>query len=142
MDFWSAAKSAFGKYASASGRSCRSEFWYFFLLCVIVDTIARLLDVSLTRPDLIEPLKDLYGFFGGPFEMIWGIFAFLPSIAVGIRRLHDIDLAGWWLLLSLIPIIGVVILIVLWSRKGTAGLNHFGENPLHQADQGASQWPI
>lgn len=51
---------------------------------------------------------------------------FIPSLSVSVRRLHDIDRTGWWLLLGLIPILGWIVLIVFACQKGTAGANRFG----------------
>ncbi len=57
----------------------------------------------------------------------------IPTIAVGIRRLHDIDKSGWWLLIGLVPFVGGLILIYFFVQKGTTGPNQFGEDPLPQA---------
>jgi uncharacterized membrane protein YhaH (DUF805 family) len=54
----------------------------------------------------------------------------IPSIAVKVRRLHDINFSGWWVLLGLIPIVGNIALLILYIRRGTKGLNRFGEDPL------------
>jgi uncharacterized membrane protein YhaH (DUF805 family) len=53
----------------------------------------------------------------------------LPNIAVGIRRLHDIDRTGWWLLLALFPVVGTIVLIVFYATRGTPGPNRFGDVP-------------
>jgi len=53
----------------------------------------------------------------------------IPSIAAGIRRLHDTDRSGWWLLIAFIPLIGVIVLLVFFVSGGTAGANRFGEDP-------------
>jgi hypothetical protein len=58
-----------------------------------------------------------------------GIFL-LPGIAVGVRRLHDVDRSGWWLLLAFIPLVGTIILIVWFCTRGTPGPNRFGPDPL------------
>jgi len=61
---------------------------------------------------------------------IASLATFLPSLAVGIRRLHDRDQTGWWILLGLIPVIGWIILIVWFCMRGTVGPNRFGPDPL------------
>ena len=66
----------------------------------------------------------------GPIALVWGLVNVLPGLAVGARRLHDIDKAGWWLLIGLIPLIGGIILIVWFATKGTLGANRFGEDQL------------
>jgi uncharacterized membrane protein YhaH (DUF805 family) len=53
----------------------------------------------------------------------------LPSIAVGVRRLHDIDKSGWWLLIGFVPILGMIVLIIFAVRPGTEGPNRFGPAP-------------
>ncbi len=65
-----------------------------------------------------------------PFSPIWGLATFLPSLAMGVRRLHDTDRSGWWWLLSFIPLIGIIVLIVFWCSEGTRGPNRFGPDPL------------
>ena len=61
---------------------------------------------------------------------IWSLATFLPSLAVGIRRLHDTDRSGWWWLISFIPLIGIIVLIVFWCSAGIPGSNRFGPDPL------------
>jgi len=58
------------------------------------------------------------------------VVLFLPGLALGIRRLHDLDRNGWWILLALIPIVGLIILIIWFCTKGTEGPNRFGPNRL------------
>ena len=60
---------------------------------------------------------------------IYVLAIMLPNIAVGIRRLHDIDKSGWWLLVGLIPLVGSIWLIVLFATEGNTGENQFGEDP-------------
>lgn len=62
-------------------------------------------------------------------SIIYSLGILLPSIAVAIRRLHDTERSGWWLLLSLIPIIGTIVIIVFLCQNGTAGANRFGADP-------------
>lgn len=118
MDFWSAVKSVFGKYVTFKGRSCRSEYWYFYLFYAIVSVIAQVVDKAILGSDI------------GIIGLIWGIATLLPILAVGVRRLHDIDHSGWWLLLGFVPIIGWIVLLIWACTRGTAGPNRFGENPL------------
>ncbi len=61
---------------------------------------------------------------------IWGLAILLPSIGVGVRRLHDLDKSGWWLLLCLIPIIGFLVLLFWFIQQGTRGQNRFGADPV------------
>jgi uncharacterized membrane protein YhaH (DUF805 family) len=65
------------------------------------------------------------GLLGG----IYGLAIIIPSIAVSVRRLHDIDRTGWWVLISLVPVIGTIVLLVFAVLDGTPGENRFGPNP-------------
>ena len=111
MNMIEAVKAGFSKYATFEGRSRRSEYWWFFLFSMI---IALILNV-------ISP-----GLLGG----IWALVTLLPSIAVGARRLHDIDRTGWWLLIGFIPLIGLIVLIVFFTKRGDAMPNRFGLPPI------------
>ncbi|MDT7577550.1 MAG: hypothetical protein QOH17_3883, partial [Pseudonocardiales bacterium] len=65
------------------------------------------------------------GLLGG----LYSLAVLLPSLAVGVRRLHDTDRSGWWLLIGLIPIIGGIVLLVFFVLEGTRGPNRFGADP-------------
>ena len=72
------------------------------------------------------------GQMAGPYGLVVGIFVLaviIPHIAVGIRRLHDTDHSGWWLLMFLLPIIGPIVLLVFFCTEGDQGPNRFGEDP-------------
>jgi uncharacterized membrane protein YhaH (DUF805 family) len=115
MNFQTAVSTCLSKYANFQGRALRSEYWYFVLFLFIVDIVAYLIDM---------------GIFGRP--LLYGLASLallLPSLAVGVRRLHDTDRSGWWLLISFIPLIGAIVLIVWFCTQGTQGPNRFGEEP-------------
>ena len=57
----------------------------------------------------------------------------IPDLAVTVRRLHDTDSSGWWILLALIPLVGLIVLIVWWWQEGSKGYNRFGADPLQPA---------
>lgn len=109
MDFVTAIKTVFGKYAVFNGRALRSEFWYFQLFVVIVQVVLNA---------ILPPLAGVFG-----------LVVLLPGFAVGARRLHDIGRSGWWQLLWVVPVIGVIVLIVWWATKGE-GDNRFGPAPV------------
>jgi uncharacterized membrane protein YhaH (DUF805 family) len=117
MDFGQAIKTCLNKYATFSGRATRSEYWYFFLFLMIVNIVASVLDSTI-----FGDMPVLY--------LIATLVLLIPSIAAGVRRLHDTDKSGWWLLLGLIPVIGAIVLIVFFCQRGTVGTNQFGPNPL------------
>jgi len=116
MNFVEAIKSGFNNYINFSGRAQRSAFWWWVLFINILVWIAVFIDGVV---------------FGGP-SALYGI-AFLaillPTIAVTVRRLHDLDRSGWWLLLALTGIGGIVLLI-WYCMTGTNGPNQYGPNPL------------
>lgn len=70
----------------------------------------------------------------GALGIIYSLGVIIPSLAVGTRRLHDIDRSGWWQLIVLVPFIGVIVLIVLFAKVGNAGDNKYGLDP-------KSTWP-
>jgi uncharacterized membrane protein YhaH (DUF805 family) len=110
------------KYADFSGRSRRKEYWMFYLfsiLCVfgIIALLAVVGSVS-------ETLSGLLGFVA----IIFYIGLLIPSIAVGVRRLHDTDKSGWMMLIGLIPF-GGIVLLVFFCMEGTRGPNQYGPDP-------------
>lgn len=109
-------------YANFSGRASRSEYWLFILFTFIVSFVLVLIDMAAGTYDA----HSRHGLLSGIFSLI----VIIPSLAVGVRRLHDIDKSGWWLFISIIPIIGGIYLFVLNCTKGTEGSNRFGEDPL------------
>lgn len=133
MGFTDAVRSCFGKYVTFSGRAQRSEYWWFALFSIIVVLIGLGIDLAL-NPDLGSVTTTDGGFeaqtTGGPVTLVLYLLILLPSLAVAVRRLHDIDKAGWWLLIGLIPLIGGIILLIWYCTKGTLGPNRFGNDPL------------
>jgi uncharacterized membrane protein YhaH (DUF805 family) len=117
MNFGQAIKTCLNKYATFSGRATRSEYWYFFLFLVIVNIVASVLDSTI-----FGDMPVLY--------LIATLALLVPSIAAGVRRLHDTDKSGWWLLVGLIPVIGTIVLIVFFCQRGSVGTNQFGPDPL------------
>ena len=107
------------KYATFSGRARRKEYWLFYLAWFILAVIAFGIDEVIGSP-VIE-----IGVVG-----IVNVALICPSLAVSVRRLHDTNRRGWWLLMYLIPFIGAIWLIVLFCFKGTEGENRFGPDPL------------
>jgi len=115
MNFTQAVSSGFSNYVNFAGRATRSEYWYWVLFVIVASIVASITDVVLGIR---------------LFKPIFGLAVLLPSIAVGIRRLHDLDRCGWWLLLNFIPLIGAIVLIVWFCSRGTVGANRFGPDPL------------
>ena len=121
MSFTDAVKSCFSKYVTFSGRAPRSEYWFWALFTIGVGVLLRIIDNVLLGAPMASG-----GILGGLFVL----GTFLPAISVAVRRLHDIDRSGWWYWIVLVPIIGIILLIVWFCTKGTAGPNRFGTDPL------------
>lgn len=118
MDFVTAIKTCWAKYATFGGRALRSEYWYFVLFLLIGALVTLMLDMALFPAVEWSPLNSIFS-----------LVTLLPSIAVAARRLHDIDKSGWWQLIVLIPLVGLIIFIIWMCKRGTPGPNRFGEAP-------------
>lgn len=114
------------KYAVFNGRASRSEFWHFAL----VNTIISMALFALKGITGIAALDILY--------FLYWLAVLLPVIGVGIRRLHDTGHSGWWMLIDLIPVIGLIVLIVFWAQEGNFAENQYGPipNPIRPRQDG------
>jgi len=110
------------KYADFSGRASRSEYWWFMLFTTLVNIILMVVDSQLGTFNDAAGM----GMLGGLYTLL----VLLPSIGVQVRRLHDVDRSGWWLLIYLVPIIGFIVIMIFACMKGTSGSNRFGLDPL------------
>src|SRR5215211_3026942 len=89
------------------------EYWYFVLFNIIVSIVLGTIDALLgTRGS---------GMGVGLLSGIYGLAILVPSLAVTVRRLHDIDRSGWWILIALVPLIGTIVLLVFALLEGTPG---------------------
>jgi len=116
MGFVDAVKAFYKNYFDFSGRASRSEYWWAYLGVIILFFVLGLLG----------------GLLGEAGMIVLGLFylaIIIPSISIGVRRLHDLDKSGWWYLLCLVPIVSL-ILLVWFCMKGTTGPNRFGPDPL------------
>lgn len=114
MGFSEAVSTCFAKYATFQGRAMRPEYWWFVLFTFLVH-----LGLSVIAMVAL-------GMLAMVLKLLFSLAVLLPSIAVGARRLHDIDRTGWWLLIGLVPVIGWIVLIVWFCTPGTRGANRFG----------------
>ena len=112
---------ALKKYATFSGRARRAEYWYFFLFFILIFIGLSIIDGITGSFDTEAGV----GLLGGLFFLV----VFLPSLAVSVRRLHDTNRSGWWLLIGIIPLIGAIVLIVFAVQDSTSGDNSYGPNP-------------
>jgi len=113
MSFGEAIRDGFTKYATFSGRSSRSAYWWWILFYVLVIIVASVLDAAIST--------------GVIAILVWLGF-FLPNLAVLVRRLHDTDRTGWWVLIGLIPLIGAIVLIV-FACIDSGPPNKYGQGP-------------
>ena len=117
------------RYTDFQGRSRRKEYW-FFVLGVFV--VAILLSI-------VEGIAGLSGMIAGAYGPLTALFflgILVPSIAVQVRRFHDQDKSGWFVLIGLIPILGGLVVLVFMFLEGTRGPNRFGPDP---KDPGSSE---
>lgn len=112
---------ALQNYANFSGRARRSEYWYFILFNIIFAIIAMIID------NIIGTALNGVGY--GMIYILYAIAMFLPGLAVAVRRLHDVGKSGWMMLISLIPLVGVIWLLVLLFTDSQEGENKWGPNP-------------
>lgn len=111
---------AMRRYAVFNGRSTRTQFWLFTLILGVILIACSILDALL-------------GFDKQGALVVTGfvyVGHLLPLLAITVRRLHDIDRTGWWVLLCFVPLVGVVVLIVFACLPSTAGANRFGPSLL------------
>ena len=118
MNFPQAISSVFRNYVTFSGRASRSEFWYWVLFTIIGAVVTLILDQAVFSDSDYSPLN-----------LIFNLVCFLPGLAVGVRRLHDIGRTGWWWLIAF-TIIGLVVLIVWDCQKSDPGPNAYGPPPV------------
>ncbi|MEU3671568.1 MULTISPECIES: DUF805 domain-containing protein [Streptomyces] len=103
------------KYADFSGRARRQEYWMYTLFQIAAIIVVSILDAVIgTAPWLY---------------VLFALGTFLPSLAVAVRRLHDLGKSGWWLLISLVPLVGGIWLLVLLATAGEQQPNQYGQNP-------------
>lgn len=136
MGFKEAIESALKqKYATFSGRSSRSEYWWFTLFVMLV--ALALSGVMMLGMNFQTGEFGVLAMIAGGLLVIFYLGVLIPAIAVGVRRLHDRNMSGWWYLgfiaLSMIPFVGFlasIAMLVIFCLKGTDGDNRFGPDPL------------
>ena len=108
------------KYAVFSGRARRQEYWMFVLSNVIIVLFLSIID-GIAGSDSESSRNTL--------TTLYGLTVLLPSLAVGVRRLHDTGRSGWWMLVGLIPIIGAIVLLIFIIQDSQLMDNQYGPNP-------------
>ena len=106
-------------YANFEGRARRKEYWMFVLVNILIIILLSILVniLGLTFGD------------SGIISTLYSLAVLIPTLAVGVRRLHDVGKSGWWLFIALIPVLGGLYLLYLYVTDGTAGDNLYGPNP-------------
>ena len=132
------------RYADFSGRSRRKEYWMFALLNLIIYTVLYVIMFATMGPSFTEsmmqaeagmepaqPSTGMMAGFGivGMILLLYALAVFIPSLAVMVRRFHDQDKSGWFVLLGFIPFVGGIVLLVFMCLEGTRGDNRFGPDP-------------
>ena len=124
MTFGEAVKSGFDHYTKFDGRASRAAYWWWILFVVLVSAAANLVDFALGT----------WGIIGG----LVGLGLLLPNLSVSIRRLHDTNRTGWWILIGLIPLIGWIVLLIFYLEKGDPADNDYGPPPADAAPVAAA----
>ncbi|MHC5225397.1 DUF805 domain-containing protein [Ignatzschineria sp. LJL83] len=129
---------AIKNYANFSGRACRREFWYFFLVNLLI-FIAVMSVILITGPLTTSPnvwgepeMSAMGNFVMGIVSfgyLIYLAILYIPTISISVRRLHDADKSGLWYFVTFIPGIGFFIFLLMMSLAGTYGRNRFGSDP-------------
>ena len=109
------------KYAVFSGRARRKEYWMFFLFNLLISIALTIVDRTTGTLNAAAGMGLLSG--------LYTLAVLIPSLAVGVRRLHDTGKSGWWLLLLLVPLLGVIVILIFMVTDSEAGENRFGPNP-------------
>lgn len=112
------------KYAEFNGRAGRQEYWFFLLFNILISAFLATIDYFTGTFNFEAGVGLLSG--------IYSLAVLIPGIAVTVRRLHDIDRSGWWLLISLIPVVGGITLFIFMVLDSTPGNNEYGPNPKNE----------
>ncbi len=135
MDMQTSVITCFKKYITIKGRASLSEFWWFILFNLIIylflNTIVIILyKLAYELAYIGDTSLIMYHEIASIVPAIWYLLIVIPITCAYIRRLHDINRSGWWYLFTFIPLIGWITSLVFLSKKGTAGDNRFGADPL------------
>ena len=91
------------QYAQFQGKTKRPDFWWYILFYVICEVVLFIIDKIIG--------------WNGVLSYIFGLALLVPSLAIGVRRLHDIGKSGWWWLIGLVPVVGWIVLVYFWVQK-------------------------
>ena len=123
MNFSQAVSSFFARWKDFNGRSSRSEYWWATLFITLTSIFTNILTLFLGLSGSIVAIIGLL------FIVIFSLFLAIASLSLVVRRLHDTNKSGWWYLI-IFTIIGVLLLLYWYCKKGDEGENRFGSIPL------------
>jgi uncharacterized membrane protein YhaH (DUF805 family) len=124
MTFSEAVKDGFDHYTKFDGRASRPAYWWWFLFGILVGIAANIIDAIIGSFGIISGLA--------------GLALLLPGLSVSIRRFHDINRSGWWILIFIVPIVGFVLWLIWFTREGDPGENQYGPPPAESAPAAAT----
>ncbi len=124
MDMVEAVKTVLSQYATFSGRAARPEYWWWVLAIFLLSIVIQAIDGAVVAPLLGFPRFGVNA--GQPLSAVVSLAILVPSIAVGVRRLHDSGRSGWWLLIGLIPVVGWLVLLYWLVQPTENGHNRYG----------------
>lgn len=101
MDFQTSVRTCLTKYADFNGTASRPEYWWFFLFVLLVGAAISIVSHGLA--------------------VVFQLGMLLPSIAAATRRLHDTGRSGWWQLIALVPVVGIIVMLVFLAQEGQRG---------------------
>ncbi|MGZ5017203.1 MAG: DUF805 domain-containing protein [Methylobacter sp.] len=110
------------KYADFNGRARRKEYWFFFLISTVISIFLAVID------DFTGAISEEAGI--GLLSGLYALAVLIPGLSVTVRRLHDTNRSGWWILIGLIPVIGGIALLICMVLDSTPGSNQYGPNPI------------
>lgn len=115
------------QYVDFNGRTARTPFWYYVAAYIVLYIAASILD-GMFGFGAFSP----YGFYyysPRPITALLSLALLLPTLGLAVRRLHDTDRSGWWVLIGIIPVVGWLVLIYWYAQPGSSGSNKFGDAP-------------
>lgn len=129
VGFTTAIGLGFNRVFDFRGRSSRAEYWWWILFSVLGDVILSIVDGAMGTYNAQSG--------SGLISTIFGFFILIPSIALGVRRLHDINKSGWWSLMWLVFWLIVPLIVLLWwaTKPSYQGTNKYGPDPTQAGDQ-------
>lgn len=123
VDYETAFRRAFSKYSTFNGRASRSEYWKFALINLGIE-IGLLILSALSGNG--GGISSVISSISSIAYVVWILAAFIPNLALLVRRLHDTDHSGWFYWIALIPIVGIIVLVVALAKTGDVFANRYG----------------